>query len=193
MPIDIEDGFAPGFLIAAPDLTDSLFSRSVVLLAESNEEGAMGFIVNRTVPVSLGDLGSSLDIKIPSNIADRSVMWGGPVRPEQGWLLAFHREVVDSLVSEPLFTFDDGLYVIDELRTLQAFLPSAGENSCRMILGFSGWGEQQLAEEMQEGTWLPLAYDSDLIFECNSEDMWSYAMECIGIDPAFYVTGPANA
>lgn len=189
MPIDIEEGLAPGFLIAAPDLKDAHFSKAVILLVESEDEGAMGFIVNKSLPVRLGDLKASLEIDVHSDVSERTLVWGGPVKQERGWLLAFHRDVAEFLNGDPVFSLDDGLYVITELHTLQRFLTSAGDRDFLLVLGYAGWGAEQLSDEMKEGSWLPLQYDSDLLMNYSGEAMWLEAMKRIGINPAFYFSG----
>src|SRR6266540_2883608 len=61
---------APGFLVAAPALTDPNFAGSLVLMAEHHGEGALGFVVNRPGPLTVAD-----------------VLGGGPVQPERLWIL----------------------------------------------------------------------------------------------------------
>ena len=77
---------APGFLIASPPLGDPNFDRTVVLLAVHSEGGALGFVVNRPAPMSLGELlsfaGYGNDLKDPA-----PVYLGGPVQPSSGWIL----------------------------------------------------------------------------------------------------------
>jgi putative transcriptional regulator len=62
MPAPSPSGLAPGFLVAAPSLTDPNFARSLVLMAEHHGEGALGFVVNRPAPVTVSDvlLGAAL-------------------------------------------------------------------------------------------------------------------------------------
>jgi putative transcriptional regulator len=196
MPIDIEDGLAPGLLVAAPDLDDPFFSKSVILLTEADDEGAMGFIVNKRLPIELGNLSDSLEVSVSERAAEEQVVWGGPVRPQRGWLLAFHPDIAEYLGSEPTFVLDDGLYVVAELPTLQAFLTQTETRDFMLVLGYSGWGPEQLSEEMKEGTWLPLDYDARLLFDYSGEEMWMEALERIGINPAFYFSsnnGSASA
>lgn len=195
MPIVIEDGLAPGFLVASPDLRDSQFARTVILLVESSEHGAMGFVVNRRLPIPLVALEDSLDVDIPDPVGGMGLYWGGPVRRERGWLLAHHRDVAEFMTGEPIAAMSDGLYVIADLRTLQLFLTRGDSREFRLLLGYAGWDAAQLEDEMAAGSWLPVSYDAALLRE-SGDDMWMAALERIGINPAFYFSsgdGTPNA
>src|SRR3954471_16453362 len=77
---------APGFLLAPPPLGDPNFDRTVVLLAIHGDGGALGFVVNRAAPMTLGELlsfaGYEKGVKNES-----TVFLGGPVQPSSGWIL----------------------------------------------------------------------------------------------------------
>src|SRR4051794_29047432 len=78
---------APGFLIASPPLGDPNFDRTVVLLAVHGDEGALGFVVNRVGPMSLGELLSIAGYGEARLGDDSPVYVGGPVQPSSGWVL----------------------------------------------------------------------------------------------------------
>jgi len=78
---------APGFLIASPPLGDPNFDRTVVLLAVHNEDGALGFVVNRHAPLSVGELLAHADYDEGHD--EESPVWlGGPVQPQSGWVIS---------------------------------------------------------------------------------------------------------
>src|SRR5688500_8140020 len=83
-----ETTLAPGLLIAPPSLLDPNFSRTVVLLAAHNDDGALGFVINRAASLTVGELlsmaGYGDDIKRHS----APVLVGGPVQPTSVWVLA---------------------------------------------------------------------------------------------------------
>src|SRR6187549_3420173 len=78
---------APGFLIASPPLGDPNFDRTVVLLAVHGESGALGFVVNRLAPMSLGELLSLAGYAEKGLKNSSPVFVGGPVQPSSGWIL----------------------------------------------------------------------------------------------------------
>src|SRR5512141_704998 len=78
---------APGMLIASPPLGDPNFDRTVVLLAVHSADGALGFVVNRTASMSLGEL-LALAGYGDAGLNDSSPVYiGGPVQPSSGWIV----------------------------------------------------------------------------------------------------------
>src|SRR5580693_7016392 len=78
---------APGMLIAAPPLGDPNFDRTVVLLASHSDEGALGFVVNRTAPMTLGELFVLAGYGDAGITDETPVYLGGPVQPSSGWIV----------------------------------------------------------------------------------------------------------
>ena len=77
---------APGLLIAAPPLGDPNFERTVVLLALHGPRGALGFVINRTSPMMLGNVLALAGYENAESAAGR-VFVGGPVEPGSGWII----------------------------------------------------------------------------------------------------------
>src|SRR5215471_19353019 len=86
MATDLES-LAPRFLIAMPQLGDPNFHRSVVLMIEHGEAGSMGLVINRSAPLSLGELAEGQSMKIAPGHAGENVFVGGPVEPQRGFVL----------------------------------------------------------------------------------------------------------
>ena len=59
----------------------------------------------------------------------------------------------------------------------------------RLLLGYSGWGPGQLAQEMARGAWLHTSADPKLVFETPPDDIWDRAMKSLGINPRDLFTG----
>src|SRR5258708_7042952 len=81
------DVLAPGLLIAAPPLGDPNFERTVVLLAMHGPKGALGFVINRTADLSLGEVLGLAGYGEPATKAPNRVYVGGPVEPGSGWIV----------------------------------------------------------------------------------------------------------
>jgi hypothetical protein len=80
------------FLIAMPALVDSFFSKTLVYIAEHNNRGALGVIVNRPIDMSLGTLFEKIDVPLQAQgFANLPVLFGGPVQTDRGFVL--HRPV----------------------------------------------------------------------------------------------------
>ncbi|MEE4245071.1 MAG: YqgE/AlgH family protein, partial [Kangiellaceae bacterium] len=88
------------FLIAMPSLADPNFSRSVTLICEHNEEGAMGIVINHPTEVTTSELLKHLEIEVTDDFHERTVLAGGPVQVDRGFVI--HREQGDWDSSLPL-------------------------------------------------------------------------------------------
>jgi putative transcriptional regulator len=169
---------APGLLLAMPQLADPNFSRAVVLMIEHSENGSFGLVINHPSPIS--ELLDSLEMSWHGE--DSAVVWaGGPVSPSTGWVL--HEPVgianpgaggtieITSTIS--LSTSPD------RLRSIARQPP----RNIRLLLGYSGWGPGQIAQEMARGAWLHTAADPAIVFETPPDEIWDRAMKSLGINP----------
>ena len=186
---------APGLLLAMPQLADPNFSRAVVLMIEHNDEGSFGLIVNRPSTMSVSSLLVALDMNWRGESG--AVVWtGGPVMPTSGWVL--HEPSVRigrgaptlqmGLESDGTVSFAPGLDLStspDKLR----LIAEAPPGRTRFLLGYSGWGPGQLAEEMARGSWLHADPDPGLIFETPAEGLWEGALRSLGVSPEAIVQG----
>ena len=155
------------FLIAADNLRDQNFYRTVVLILEHNHVGAMGLVMNRpssiAVNTALGDE-SPLSLNAP-------VFIGGPVETSALFVLHNHlrpglqdREVVPGLF---LTGSDDSLQAVVELDA-----DSDQHGHFRVYCGYAGWGSEQLETEMSRGDWLSVPADSATVLEEDPYGIW---------------------
>lgn len=179
---------APGFLVAPPSLSDPNFDRSVVLLAAREPAGAMGFIINRPSEMKLHLLLTDLDI-VPT-IEDRVVLIGGPVNGYSGFVLYEHRPeqpLADGISLSPTISVTPSRDVLDQAATGK--LPGRFE----LLLGYAGWGPDQLDDELARGSWLHAPFDPELLFEVPVAERWAETWARLGVDPAGFVTVPGGA
>ena len=187
---------APGFLIAAPNMSDPHFARSVVLMAEHNAEGAIGFIVNRPTPLTLSVLLQSVDkdlalIARDKGIGEQPILLGGPVQRHIAWVL-YQRNLGDDL-DEGSIGVGPLLAVGASMDVLRAFIEGDKTGPFHVLLGYSGWGEQQLEGEITRGSWLPLDLGDDLAFEIETDDCWDEAVKRLGLIPGGFMMGGSGA
>jgi putative transcriptional regulator len=180
----IDELTAPSFIIAMPQLTDPNFHRTVVLMVEHNEEGAFGLVINRPGRTRVSELCTNLKVDWGGEDAEISLS-GGPVGTDQGFVL--HGALADDQVVRSREVAPGIRMALDmeSFRTLCTRPP--GE--FRMLLGYAGWGPGQLESEIRAGAWLTADVDPSLIFQTPLDDVWSYAMRSLGIDPAMLVIG----
>jgi putative transcriptional regulator len=181
---------APGFLIASPPLGDPNFDRTVVLLAIHGDGGALGFVVNRAAPLTLGELLSFAGYGNEKTASPSPVFVGGPVQPSSGWILGLDLEIESG--SEVIAVGDriritssreafDALARDEQARAAGASVPQKR----LVLLGYSGWAPGQLEGEIAAGAWLPVPMDEGILFDTRIEERWEKAYALLGLTPAF--------
>lgn len=177
----MKQSLAPGFLIASPPLGDPNFDRTVVLLALHNDDGALGFVVNRTAPLRLGELLQQADYEEGHD--DESPVWvGGPVQPQSGWVVRddpaqFGEGVIE--VGERL-RISSSRQAFDDVAR-DAATGALADKRCLVLLGYSGWAPGQLESEIARGAWLPVPLDPTILFDVEPEQRWERAYALLGL------------
>lgn len=181
---------APGILLAAPSLADTFFEQSVILLLEANPDGAMGFMVNRPIGVTLGDLATSMSFPIDSDYRHEPVFVGGPVRPQRGWVFARRNDQTpeDLNIDHDL---GDDLIILTEVDALRALL-NTPEQEFRLMLGYSGWGEAQLQEELRDGSWITHDMDANAVFSHEPATLWQELLDTQGLSAQMFWGRPIS-
>jgi len=171
-------------LIAEPSIIgDMSFNRSVILLADYNEEGSIGFILNKPLNYKLKDL-------IPETTSSFKVHNGGPV--EQDNLYFIHKVpdlVPDSIeISHGVFWGGDFKIV---LKLLQE--EKLKESDIRFFLGYSGWESKQLDNELESNAWIisENIYKNTLIDKC-CDSFWKDKMVELGGEYSIWSNAPEN-
>lgn len=165
-------------LIAMPDMSDPNFRRSVTLLCQHNDEGAIGITVNRRSAFDMGEIFEQLDIPCSDKATSRTpVLEGGPVSPDRGFVLHTPREGYES--SLPV---NEEIMVTTSRDILADLAAGNGPERFVMALGYAGWSRGQLEGEMRENAWLAVPADSDIVYDAPVEDRWERAVNRLGID-----------
>jgi putative transcriptional regulator len=188
-------GLAPGFLVAAPALSDPNFAGSLVLMAEHHGEGALGFVVNRPAPISVAEVLGGVDEGLrraaeASGRADGVVLVGGPVQPERLWILFRHGP--GALDFEGAVGVGDGLALGGSRELLESLL-GASRAPFLLLLGYAGWAPMQAETEIAAGAWVPMPLASDLVFDVPLEKRWETAVRRLGLDPGEFLVGSGGA
>jgi putative transcriptional regulator len=174
------------FLVAAPGLEDPNFKRTVVLICEHSRDGAFGLIVNKVLMNSFKPLLKALEIE--RTIVDLPILYGGPVKPDQGYVIYSPRDERYDVIR-----VTDGLAVTASKEMLYEIAEGKGPEKYLFTLGFSGWAPGQLEEELMTDSWLVAPLDYDLIFGLAVGERWKCAAHSIGIDPDRFVGRSASA
>ena len=156
-------------LIAVPDLPDDNFFRSVVLMLKHTGEGATGVILNRPSNVTVSQVWDEVAGEEICD-SDRPVYVGGPV---QGPLIAIHQH--SQLAESEVLP---GVFVSMERDNLNR-LVTLDACSYRIYSGYSGWGADQLENELAVGGWLTLPAKFEHVFG-GEEELWKVVCEHVG-------------
>jgi len=168
------------FLIALPGMDDPNFAGGVTLLCHHAAEGAMGLMLNRLAPLTLGDVFEQMGIKtFDLELAQSPVLLGGPVQCDRGFVL----HTPDGGEWESTFPVSEHLRLTTSRDVLEAIAKGNGPRNSVVALGYAGWGEHQLEEEIQDNAWLTVEADPSVIFDTPLEQRWNAATRLIGIDP----------
>ncbi|MGD9389332.1 MAG: YqgE/AlgH family protein [Thioalkalispiraceae bacterium] len=166
------------FLIAMPALEDPNFSHTVSYICEHTPQGAMGVVINRPTELVLGDLLEQLDIEAgDEDIARIPVYHGGPVQLDRGFIL-----------HEPIGDWDSTLSVSDDIGLtmsqdiIEAIAHGMGPKKFHVALGYAGWDEGQLEEELLSNAWLTGPADKRIVFDEPVERRWQAAAASLGIE-----------
>lgn len=150
-------------LVAEPSiLSDSSFNRSVVLLTEHNESGSVGFIFNKPSPYVISDL-------IPDIESNLNVYFGGPVSEDN--LYFVHK--VPELIPDSI-EIADGIFWGGDFDAIQSLLKDdvLSKHDIRFFLGYSGWNQDQLEEELETTSWLIVENKFKNLFTINHLSFW---------------------
>ena len=169
-------------LVAMPGIGDPRFEHAVILVCAHEPDHAMGLRLDRPAPgINLRAVLIKLETEAPQGAAERAVLVGGPVERERGFVL--HTD--DWTAPDATIPFGDGLAMTATREALAAMVDTeAGPRRSVLLLGYAGWGEGQLEEELVENVWLTADADADLIFDPDYTDKWARALAGLGVDPA---------
>lgn len=172
---------APVLLAAMPQIQDPFFALSVVLLIDHQPEGSFGLIINRPTELTVREVLDGLEIEWKGG-SEAMTHFGGPVQPQMGTVL-FNAEAASlDGIEETTLEICEGIRItqhIGDLSTIAAKPPS----SFKLLLGYAGWGQGQLEQEIQRNDWLIAPLDTALLFESDTETVWNQVVASLEIDP----------
>jgi putative transcriptional regulator len=173
-------------LVAEPFMKDVNFQRAVVLLCEHQDSGSFGITINKPTDKLVADYMDGIgNYTLP-------LYDGGPVGKDHIHFL--HK--LPSHISNSTWVGEE-TYWGGDLEAAKFVINSGlgNDSNIRFYLGYSGWGEQQLDEEMDEKSWLTVPSSGRLVFHQNKTIIWKEAVRAMGneytpllnypLDPSF--------
>src|SRR3954451_17444495 len=161
------DSLRGRLLIAGPTLLDPNFVRTVVLIGEHNEDGALGVVLNRPSETTVGE--AVPDLTDLAGAGD-AVHVGGPVQPAAVLVLAEDEEAEEA--AQPV-TGAVGFVAFDEDDDRVSPLPGRA----RVFAGYAGWGPGQLESELERDDWIVVEADPEDVFDADAGSLWSRVLD----------------
>ena len=158
-------------LIAEPFLKDPNFLRTVVLLCEHRQQGSFGLVLNKQIEHTLDELINDLEgYPLP-------VYYGGPVQMDTIHFLHQY----PNLIPESAKVSND-IYWGGNFETVKELIKSNSIDltKIKFFIGYSGWGDAQLIEEMKEKSWLTVKASRGLVFNTSYNEIWKNSLKTLG-------------
>jgi putative transcriptional regulator len=169
-------------LIAGPTLVDPNFWRTVVLIVDHSEEGALGLVLNRPSETTVGEAVPQLEELVDP---DGALYIGGPVQPSSVIVLAQLEDPDDAA----LISFDDVGVIGTGTDPDQ---PPAGVRQGRAFVGHAGWGPGQLDSELERSDWITTPASLTDAFSPEPRELWTGVLTRMGGSYALVARMPAD-
>lgn len=170
-------------LVAEPSIfTDASFGRSVILLTEHNENGSVGFIINKPSIYTINDL-------IPEIKSNHIVYNGGPVSDDN--LYFIHR--IPDLIPNSV-AIDKTIYWAGDFETVKKLLENnlIKEDEIRFFLGYTGWDSNQLDEEIEAVSWIVKENNYKNVLQVMPNSFWRDELIKSGGHYNLWINAPEN-
>ena len=170
-------------LVATPALLDPNFADTVVLLLDVDDQGALGVVLNRPSGVRVDEVLEGWgDV-----VADPDVLFqGGPVSTQGALAVATLRAEDDVPVG---FRAVEGRLGLVDLDTPIELLEGSLDG-LRIFAGYAGWGADQLAGEIEEGSWYVVPALPPDVFRDDPSDLWRDVLRRQPGELAWHATRP---
>jgi putative transcriptional regulator len=167
-----QDALVGQLLIASPQITEAVFSHTVILIVQHTDQGALGIVINqpfeqKSITSLLADTGKK-DDSVQGSI---EVFAGGPMEPGVGFIvhsIDYHRAE-----TQPI---DSHIALTASTEVLRDIGHGKGPKKSLVAFGYAGWGPGQLEVELARHDWITIPEDSDLLFDDDRKKVWDDAM-----------------
>lgn len=171
-------------LIAEPSIIGDLsFNRSVILLADHNEEGSVGFILNKPLEYTINDL-------IPDIESSFIIYNGGPVEQDNLYFIHTIPELITNSIE-----ISNGIFWGGDFELTKSLINQGKINKedIRFFLGYTGWSANQLEEELQANSWIIFSntYESSILKK-SSKQFWKEKIIELGGEYIIWSNAPEN-
>ncbi|WP_313502931.1 YqgE/AlgH family protein [Kaistella carnis] len=169
-------------LISTPDISGDIFSRSVVLIIDHNEQGAFGLILNKKNENMSSRLLEIFGFQV-------TVYEGGPVEKDKIFFICKGEKI-----TEEYLDLNDEYYVTEDIENVVAAIldERLSIDHVKVFAGYSGWGIQQLDGEILRKMWTPVdVYNLDYTSP-NDQSLWKNIMQNLGGEFLLWANAPED-
>jgi putative transcriptional regulator len=158
-------------LISEPFLNDLNFKRTIILLTEHTEEGSVGFVLNKPTAYKLNDVVEDF----PK--FNTPVYYGGPVQLNSIQFIYKGENLIEGSAE-----IMPGLYWGGSFEILKLLIENkqVRAEDFRFFLGYSGWGEMQLDDEMEKNSWIVTGTTIENVFSSDPDNLWREVLKSMG-------------
>jgi putative transcriptional regulator len=165
-------------LLAMPGMGDPRFDHAAIAMCVHDEGGALGLVVNHIYDgLTVRQVMEQLDVDPLDTADDLPVYAGGPVEPARGFVL--HSLDYGGQATLQVSNVWGLTATLDILKDIAA---GKGPSKWLLALGYTGWGEGQLDEELTRHGWLNAPAPPELVFDTPIEARWPQAFAALGVD-----------
>jgi putative transcriptional regulator len=176
------------FLVATPEMGDERFTDTVIYMIGHGEEGAMGLVVNKTMPeLSFTDVLMELDlgeedelIRLPKSVREQAVLRGGPVETGRGFVL----HTPDYFRAGNSYPVNDEICLTATLDVLRSMAFEDNPSQAMLALGYCSWAPGQLEDEIRDNGWLTVPHSFGILFDTPVEKRYDAALASLGVNRA---------
>ncbi len=167
--------------MASAIMLESNFRRTVLLMCEHNEEGSLGFILNRPLEVKVSEAISGFED------LDISLYMGGPVQVDTVHYLHTRGDLIEGCIE-----ICPGVFWGGDKEQLSSLMNSGviDSSEIRFYLGYAGWSAGQLESEFRDGSWYTTDASRDIVFSVEYERMWGRVVRSKGGDYNYAANSP---
>lgn len=165
-------------LLAMPGMGDPRFDHAAIAMCVHDEGGALGLVINHVYDgLTVRQVMEQLDVDPLDLAEDLPVYAGGPVEPARGFVL--HSLDYGGQATLQVSSMWGLTATLDILKDIAA---GKGPSKWLLALGYTGWGEGQLDEELTRHGWLNAPAPPELVFDTPIEERWPQAFAALGVD-----------
>ena len=160
-------------LVAEPEMSDPRFAKTVILMVQHDQKGALGIVINRPVEeVPVAKLLNALGIDSTDSEGQVRLFAGGPVQPQVGFIVhtAEYRRT-------GTINIDGRVAMTTDPQVLRDIGHHEGPRQSLVALGYAGWGPGQLEGELMLHGWFTMPEDPTLVFDFDRERLWDETMK----------------